>query len=158
MNLTILPTLSDAGLCTSVNGISISEMYHNVNDKMKEFKNILGSSHTSLFNARKIGGSGNIHQKKLWINVRDVTQQKETKGIVSVAINEWRDPVSVRCELLCYVHLGAFSHSVTSFTQTYGFFNPWWKIICGEDCPHSAQINCRICIHVVDQQGLHTKW
>jgi hypothetical protein len=44
----------------------------------------------------KISGSGNIHRKDLWLNVRDITKMKGHKGTALVAINDWRDPVSVR--------------------------------------------------------------
>jgi hypothetical protein len=44
----------------------------------------------------KIYGSGNIHRKEMWINVRDITNIKGRKGSALIAINDWRDPVSVK--------------------------------------------------------------
>ena len=63
---------------------------------MKTFQDVIGYGVGSSFKALKIDGSGNIHQKQLWINVRDVTGPEETTGLISAAINDWKDYVSVR--------------------------------------------------------------
>jgi hypothetical protein len=96
LNLTISPSLTDNGLCTILNGNKITETFNDVNDKIKDFKRILGTSLDKAFEVKRISGSGNIHQKKMWLNVRDAINQKEIKGSMSVAINDWRDYVSVR--------------------------------------------------------------
>jgi hypothetical protein len=56
----------------------------------------------NLYVAKTISGSGNIHHKKMWLNLRDVTRQENTKGIMSVAINDWRDYVSVKLVYLFF--------------------------------------------------------
>jgi hypothetical protein len=95
-NLDVSPSLSDAGLCTTLNGNSIEDTFEDSNDKMKSFKEMLGSTGQIKFKPIVISGSGNIHHKKIWLNVRDVTGIAESRGTMSVAINGWRDYISVR--------------------------------------------------------------
>jgi hypothetical protein len=67
---------------------------------------MLGFSGESIFKPKSIIGSGNIHHKKMWLNVRDVRgtvrhdawecQRCVSEGLLRVAINEWKDYVSVR--------------------------------------------------------------
>jgi hypothetical protein len=96
INLTVSPSLSDAGLCTTLNANSIEDTFDDSNMKMKQFKKMLGTDEKRPFKPMPISGSGNIHHKKMWINVRDVTGLKEARGIMSLAINDWKDFVSVR--------------------------------------------------------------
>jgi hypothetical protein len=97
-NLDVLVTssISDAGLCTTLNGNNIEETFKDDNIKMKQFKELLGGEEKRPFKPMTISGSGTIHHKKMWLNVRDVTGVNEKKGIMSVAINDWKDYVSVR--------------------------------------------------------------
>jgi hypothetical protein len=74
----------------------MKDTFHDRTIKMKTFQDILGGSAEIPFKVSKIIGSGNIHQKGVWLNVRDVSGQKETKGLMKVAINDWKDYVSVR--------------------------------------------------------------
>jgi hypothetical protein len=71
------------------------DTYINSNQRMTDFIEILDHNSGS-FKALKITGSGNSHHKTFWLNVRDVTNMKITKGLVNVAINDWRDYASVR--------------------------------------------------------------
>jgi hypothetical protein len=96
LNLPISPSLSDAGLCTTLNGNIIENTFHDGDSKMKTFKEMLGNDAQKPFKPMTITGSGNIHQKKMWLNVRDVTGPEAAKGIMRVAINDWKDYVSVR--------------------------------------------------------------
>jgi hypothetical protein len=96
LNLRVSSSLSDAGLCTTLNGNRIEDTFDDSSTKMIQFKEMLGSDDKSSFKPMKISGSGNIHHKKMWLNVRDVAGPEEAKGIMSVAINEWKDYVSVR--------------------------------------------------------------
>jgi hypothetical protein len=96
LDLPVSPLLSDAGLCTTVNGNSISETFYTHNEKMHAFRDILGNDITKSFKVSKISGSGNIHHKKIWLNVRGGTGKIDDRGLMSVAINDWKDYVSVR--------------------------------------------------------------
>jgi hypothetical protein len=96
LNLQVSSTLSDAGLCTTLNGNSIEETFNDNSERIKRFKELLGSHQNRPFQPMVISGSGNIHHKNIWLNVRDVTSKDEAKGIMSVAINDWKDSVSVR--------------------------------------------------------------
>jgi hypothetical protein len=97
LNLSVSSSLTDSGMCTTLNGKTISETYNDNGGRIGEFIKILGThKNAPLKGGGKISGSGNIHQKKLWLNVRDATLQKETQGQMSVAINDWRDYASVR--------------------------------------------------------------
>jgi hypothetical protein len=82
---------------------------HYLGGKIKDFKNILGAHvDNGLFKRKKISGSGNIHQKKLWLNVRDANSQAEIQGHMNVAINDFRDYVSVQyviTNLTCNTHI-----------------------------------------------------
>jgi hypothetical protein len=70
---------------------------HYLGGKMKDFKNIFGAHMDSgLSQPKTISGSGNIHQKELWLNVRDANTLGHIQGQMSVAINDFRDYVSVR--------------------------------------------------------------
>lgn len=96
LDLAVSPSLSDTGLCATLNGNSIEDTFLGSNNKIKNFQNIFGKSAESPFKPTQISGSGNIHQKKMWLNVRDVSGPEETKGMMKVAINDWKDFVSVR--------------------------------------------------------------
>jgi hypothetical protein len=96
MNLSVSPSLSDAGLCLTINGNSIGETFKDSNNKMKQLKVVLGNNDKNPFKPMKISGSGNNHHKEMWLNVRDVTGVKDGKGVMSVTINDWKDYVSVR--------------------------------------------------------------
>jgi hypothetical protein len=96
LDLRASPSLADVGLCTTLNGNSIEDTYENSNSKMKSFKSLLGSASKIPFRPMNISGSGNIHLKKMWLNVRDVSNKKRAKGMMSVAINDWKDYMSVR--------------------------------------------------------------
>jgi hypothetical protein len=63
---------------------------------MTEFLEILGDKEERSFQPTKIHGSGNIHQKKMWLNVRDVSGPGKNKGLMTAAINDWRDFAAVR--------------------------------------------------------------
>jgi hypothetical protein len=96
LDLQVAPSLTDSGLCTTLNGNSIEDTYQDSNNKMKDFKEMLGVEGEGPFKPMAISGSGNVHHKKIWLNVRDVRGRAESEGLITVAINEWKDYVSVR--------------------------------------------------------------
>jgi hypothetical protein len=96
LDLMVSSSMSDAGLCTTLNAKSIEDTFIDSNKRMRKFKEMLGRDEKIPFKPMTISGSGNIHVKKMWLNVRDVTGKEESKGIMSVAINDWKDYVSVR--------------------------------------------------------------
>jgi hypothetical protein len=89
-------SLSDVGLCTTLNGNSIEDTFEDNKSKIKSFKEMLGSDAKGPFKPMHISGSGNFHAKEIWLNVRDVSGQKGANGMMSIAINDWKDYVSVR--------------------------------------------------------------
>jgi hypothetical protein len=102
MDLEVSPSLSDVGLCTTLNGNQIKDTFDDRSNKMTQLKEMLGSNSKSSFKPMTISGSGKIHHKKMWLNVRDVTELRDARGIMSVAINDWKDYISVRyIELKC---------------------------------------------------------
>jgi hypothetical protein len=91
LDLQFSPSLSDVGLCTTLNGNSIEDTFEDSNSKIKSFKELLGSDTKGPFKPMKISGSGNTHIKKMWLNVRDVRSLEKSKGLMSVTINDWKD-------------------------------------------------------------------
>jgi hypothetical protein len=137
LDLQVAPALTDSGLCTTLNGNSIEDTYEDNSNKMMDFKKMLGVSGERPFKPKSIIGSGNIHHKKMWLNVRDVrgtvhpsrgeagtktdnqmwlnvkdvhgtanpgrkeagtqaARVAHSEGLMRVAINEWKDYVSLR--------------------------------------------------------------
>jgi hypothetical protein len=87
----------------------VTPVVHYQGGKIKDLKNILDAHvDNGIFERKTIRGSGNIHQKKFWLNVRDANSQAEIQGQMSVAINDFRDYVSVRYvnpDLSCNTHI-----------------------------------------------------
>jgi hypothetical protein len=79
-----------------LNGNNFGETFYQDNDRMRTFQTVIGQNMDTSFRASKISGSGNIHRKELWLNVRDVSGPEESTGMISGAINDWKDYVSVR--------------------------------------------------------------
>jgi hypothetical protein len=96
LDLQTSPSLSDFGLCTTLNGNSIEDTFEDSNNKMESFKEMFGSEDKRPVKPKPIIGSGNIHAKEICPNVRDVSSQVGANGMMSVAINDWKDYVSVR--------------------------------------------------------------
>jgi hypothetical protein len=96
LDLQVASSLTDSGLCTTLNGNSIEATYEDSNNKIKDFKEMLGVGREGPFKPMTISGSGNIHHKKMWLNIRDVRGRAESEGLMRVAINDWKDYASVR--------------------------------------------------------------
>jgi hypothetical protein len=109
-NLLGSTSLTDAGLCTTLNGNSMINTFHDNNKRMKEFIKILVQPTNNTFEAVKFSGIGHSHIKTAWINVRDSTGKQ--RGTINVAINDWKDSVSVR-----YVSTGFSSLVIVIFKQ-----------------------------------------
>jgi hypothetical protein len=99
-DLTESTSLTDAGLCTTLNGASMINTFHDSNNRMKEFIKILVQPTNNTFEADKISGTGSSHNKLLLINARDSTGKQ--RGAINVAINDWKDSVSVRYVCLTF--------------------------------------------------------
>jgi hypothetical protein len=103
-------SLTDAGLCTTLNGNSMINTFHANNNRMKEFIKILVQPTNNAFKAVKISGTGVSHIKSVLINLRDITGKQ--RGAINVAINDWKDSVSVR-----YASYGFCSLVIANFKQ-----------------------------------------
>jgi hypothetical protein len=95
LNLPVTHSLTDEGICTTINGDTLGNTYKDDNKKMKEFIDVLDSK-SGPTTPMKISGSGHIHKKQMWLNIRDITSQVISKGRTRVAINDWKDYISVR--------------------------------------------------------------
>jgi membrane protease subunit (stomatin/prohibitin family) len=109
-NLLESTSLTDAGLCTTLNGNSMINTFNVNNNRMKEFIEILVTPTNNTFEAVKISGTSSSHTKKVFLNVRDFTGKQ--RGTIHVALNDWKDSVSVR-----YVCTGFSSLVITIFKQ-----------------------------------------
>jgi hypothetical protein len=96
LDLMVSSSLSNAGLCTTLNANSIEDTFIDSNERIRTFMEMLGKDEKIPFKPMTISGSGNIHLKKMWLNVRDVTGKEDSRGIMILAINDWKDYVSVR--------------------------------------------------------------
>jgi hypothetical protein len=95
LDLSESPSLTDAGLCTTLNGNNMINTFHDNNNRMNQFIKFLGRPTNNTFKAVKISGTGNKHMKKLWLNVRQNHALANT-GVMNVAINDWKDYISAR--------------------------------------------------------------
>ena len=92
----IKPSLTDMGLCTSVNAKSIGATYDLKKDqRVREFAEVLdkeGPSDSPL----QVTGSGFLHQTTYWLNVQNLVKSGFARGSMTVAINSWGEYFSVR--------------------------------------------------------------
>ena len=92
----IKPSLTDMGLCTSINAKSIGDTYDTKKDhRVMEFAEVLdreGPSDSPL----KVTGSGFLHQTTYWLNVQNLVKSGFSRGGMTVAINNWEEYFSVR--------------------------------------------------------------
>ena len=92
----IKSSLTDMGLCTSINAKNISGTFNlNKNTRIREFAEVLdkeGTSDTPL----QVTGSGFLHQTTYWLNVQNLVKSGFSRGGMTVAINSFGEYFSVR--------------------------------------------------------------
>ena len=94
---TLKTSLTDEGLCYTMNAKSVGSTFNVTNDKrLSSFANILDVNATDV-EPLKIKGSGYLHRSIFWINVRGYTEKSwYSKQGATAAINNWDDYFSVR--------------------------------------------------------------
>ena len=101
---TIGTSLTDMGLCTTINSNTIRETFSISNyEQIRPFAKILDQS-TTQTNPLQVKGSGFIHRAIFWLNVRNPNPSASgmeygkttVRGGISAAINNWNEQFSVR--------------------------------------------------------------
>ena len=94
---TLKASLTDEGLCYTMNAKSVGSTFNVTNDKrLGSFANILDGNRSDD-KPMKISGSGYLYRSILWINVRGYTEKSwYSKHGATAAINNWDDYFSVR--------------------------------------------------------------
>ena len=94
---TLKASLTDEGLCYTMNAKSVGSTFNVSNDKrLRSFANILDGNQTDDEPIR-IRGSGYLYRSMFWINVRGYTEKSwYSKQGATAAINSWVDYFSVR--------------------------------------------------------------
>ena len=92
---TLVPSLTDRGLCHSMNSKSLINTFNTTNKRVKAFAEIIG---TNVFQGspRMVNGSGYLQQSTFWLNVRNMSSKGFSKGSMTLAINNWNEYFSVR--------------------------------------------------------------
>ena len=89
-------SLTDNGLCTTINSKGISATFNMDNDRIISFANMLGKNTTKQVPSR-IKGSGYLQRSIFWLNGRSSsTAYGSVKGKIIAAINNWDEYFSVR--------------------------------------------------------------
>ena len=108
---TIRTSLTDMGLCTTINSNTIKETFNISNyEEIQPFAEILDLS-TTQTSPLQVKGSGFIHRTIFWLNVRNPnplaagTEYGKTtvRGGISAAINNWNEQFSVRSIQLIFL-------------------------------------------------------
>lgn len=92
---TFKASLTDEGLCYTMNAKSVAGTFNVFNDKrLNSFADVLDGTDLKPLN---ITGSGYLHQSIFWVHVRGYTEKSwySQQGITA-AINNWEDYFSVR--------------------------------------------------------------
>ena len=134
---TLAPSLTDRGLCYTMNSKSVKKTYNANNKRVKSFVEIFDTDVTNDAPSR-VNGSGYLHRSTFWLNVRNLSSRGFSKGSMTAAINNWNEYFSVRWE---------DTTVNTSLAFLYIFFqikrnkNPRWAILLPEDHTTSANRN-----------------
>ena len=92
-------SLTDNGLCTTINSKGIAATFKMENERIISFANILGKNTTQEAPSR-IKGSGYLQRSIFWLNGKiSRTPHGSAKGKIIAAINNWDEYFSVRCGL-----------------------------------------------------------
>ena len=107
---TLVPSLTDRGLCYAINSKSFTKTYNRNNKRVKSFLEIVGSNAIPHDAPKRVNGSGYLHRSTFWLNVRNLSANGFSKGSMTVAINNWNEYFSVRWEdnsgmILGYIRL-----------------------------------------------------
>ena len=94
---TLKASLTDEGLCYTMNAKSVGSTFNVTNDKrLRSFANILDGKGTDV-EPIKVKGSGYLYRSMFWINVRGYTEKSwYSKQGATAAINNWDDYFSAR--------------------------------------------------------------
>lgn len=96
----IRPSLTDRGLCTTINSPKMATSYNTANNKRVDtFADILDDLNDSNDLPNRVKGSGNLNSAHFWLNVRDFSDNglvEYSRGSVTLAINDWNEYFSVR--------------------------------------------------------------
>ena len=92
---TLLPSLTDRGLCYSMNSKSLIDTFNITNKRVKAFSEIIGTN-VSQESANMVKGSGYLQRSTFWLNVRNMSSKGFSKGSMTLAINNWNEYFSVR--------------------------------------------------------------
>ena len=92
----IKSSLTDMGLCTTVNAKSVGATYDVVkNKRVREFAEILDEDEVNDVPIQ-VTGSGFLHQTTYWLNVQGLNKQGFSRGSMTMAINNRDNYFSVR--------------------------------------------------------------
>lgn len=92
----IKSSLTDMGLCTTINAKNISATYNLDKDqRVREFAEVLDREEMSGV-PLQVTGSGYLHQTTYWLNVQNLVKGGFSRGGMTVAINNWEEYFSVR--------------------------------------------------------------
>ena len=115
---TLVPSLTDRGLCYSMNSKSLINTFNISNQRVKEFAEIFGKN-VSQESPSMVEGSGHLQRSTFWLNVRDMTHVHHgfSKGSMTLAINNWNEYFSVRWgnKLMWFPITTKNSHHVNSY-------------------------------------------
>ena len=92
---TLVPSLTDRGLCYSMNAKSLINTYNITNERVRAFADIIGNNITHEAPGL-VNGSGYLQRSTFWLNVRNLSSRGFAKGSMSLAINNWNEYFSVR--------------------------------------------------------------
>ena len=89
-------SLTDNGLCTTINSKSILATFNMDNDRIRSFENMLSKRPAKDVSSR-IKGSGYLQRSSFWLNSRSSSYAHgSAKGKIIAAINNWNEYFSVR--------------------------------------------------------------
>ena len=95
----VRPSLTDRGLCTTINSPKIANSYNTIDKRVRSFVDMLDDLNDSNDLPNRVKGSGNLNSAHFWLNVRDVSDNglvEYSRGSVTLAINNWKEYFSVR--------------------------------------------------------------
>ena len=90
-----MPSLTDRGLCYSINSKNLENTYSRANKRVKSFLETIGTNVTHDA-PNRINGSGYLQRSTFWLNVRNLSSNGFSKGSITIAINNWNEYFSVR--------------------------------------------------------------
>ena len=92
-------SLTDNGLCTTINSKSVSATFNMEDDRIRSFANMLGKAAAKDVPSR-IKGSGYLQRSTFWLNGRSSLYARgSAKGKIVAAINNWNEYFSVRWQM-----------------------------------------------------------